>query len=96
VVGSHANAWNATATGANGNSASVDTQYTPFITIFGVSNGNTTMSIQVSQDNTNFYTVGTFAATNGDFGTNVTIGARYVRLQSSTNRTVTATIAGKD
>lgn len=96
VVGTHANAWNAAVTGVNGNSAVVDCQYTPHITVFGNTNNSTTMSIQASQDNTNFYTIATFSASAGDFGSSFTFGARYLRLQSSNSRTVTATIAGKD
>lgn len=95
TVGTHANLWNNAATGANGNSSVVDCQYTAFITIFGTSSANTSMSVQVSQDNTNFYTISTFTTGTGDFGTNLTIGARYIRLQSASNRTVTATLAGK-
>lgn len=96
VVGAHANLWNNAATGTNGNSTAIDTQYTPHITVFGNTSNSTTMSIQASQDNTNFYTIGTFSAPAGDFGSSFTCGARYIRLQSSNNRTVTATLAGKD
>jgi hypothetical protein len=95
TVGTHANAWDNAATGANGNSATVDCQYTPHISIFGTSSGNTSILVQVSQNNTNFYTLSSFTAGSGDFGVSLTVGARYVRLQSGTNRTVTATIAGK-
>lgn len=98
VVGAHANAWSAAAVGAGGNSASIDCQYTPHISAFGTSNGNTTISLQVSQDDTNFYTAATatVGGGGGDFALNLTIGARYIRLQSSQARTITATIAGKD
>lgn len=98
TVGTHANAWNAAVTGTNGNSTAIDCQYTPYLSVFGNSNGSTTISVQASQNNSNFYTVDSIsiAAGGGDFGGNYLIGARYVRLQSSTSRTVTATIAGKD
>jgi hypothetical protein len=98
VVGAHANAWNAAAVAAAGNSASIDCQYTPHISAFGNSNGATTISLQVSQDNTNFYTAATVTVGGGggDFALNVTIGARYIRLQSSQARTITASITGKD
>jgi hypothetical protein len=95
TVGTHANAWNNVAVGANGVSNSIDCQYTPHITVFGVTSGGSTISFQVSQDNSNFYTSATFNITTGDFGADFTSGARYVRLKSSNARTITATIAGK-
>jgi hypothetical protein len=98
VVGAHANAWNAVAVAAAGNSASIDCQYTPHISAFGTSNGNTTISLQVSQNDTDFYTAATVTVGGGggDFALNLTIGARYIRLQSSAARTITASITGKD
>ena len=98
VVGTHANAWSAAVVGAGGNSTAIDCQYTPHISAFGNANGATTISLQVSQDNTNFYTAATVsvAGGGGDFALNVTIGARYIRLQSSQARTITASITGKD
>jgi hypothetical protein len=96
TVGTHANAWNNVAVGANGVSNSIDCQYTPFITVFGTTSGGSTLSFQVSQDNTNFYTSATFSITTGDWGADFTSGARYVRLKSSNARTITGTIAGKD
>jgi hypothetical protein len=97
VVGAHANAWNATAVGAGGNSTAIDCQYTPFVTAFGNTSGATTISLQVSQDNSNFFTAATvtIGTGGGNFGIDVTTGARYVRLSSSNARTITATIAGK-
>jgi len=96
VVGAHGNAWNAAAVGAGGLSAVVDAQYTPFVSIFGsVTGGATTITVQLSQDNVNFYDAETTVA-NGDFSVQNSYGARYVRLRSSNARTITATIAGKD
>ena len=95
TVGTHANAWNAVAVGANGVSTSIDCQYTPFVSVFGTTSGATNIQILCSQDNTNFYAVAVIAAGTGDFGGNFTIGSRYVRLRSVTARTITATIAGK-
>lgn len=97
AVGLHANAWNAAAVGVNGVSNSVDCQYVDTISIFGNVNGNTTISVQESQDNVNFYDTDTLAITNGggNFGIRVESGARYLRLKSSQARTITATIAGK-
>lgn len=97
VVGTHANAWNNVAVAAGGNSTAIDTEFTPHVTIFGNSSGTTTIRVQVSQDNVNFYQVSSFNVPGGgDFGFSATLGARYVRLQSSAARTITATIAGKD
>ena len=94
TVGTHANAWSAAAVLANGVSASIDCQYTPNISVFGNTSGNTTITIQFSQDNTNFYDA-TSTSANGDFSLSGTFGARYIRLKSSNARTITATIAGK-
>jgi hypothetical protein len=98
TVGSHGNAWNAAAVGAGGTSAVIDCQYTSFVSIFGNSNGSTTLTIQASQNNSNFYTYNTITVGfgGGDFSFSDSIGARYIRLSSGTARTITATIAGKD
>jgi len=97
VVGTHANAWNAVAVAANGTSAAIDCRYVPHISVFGNTSGNTTITIQESQDNTNFYDTETLAVGGGggNFGIKVTSGARYIRLKSSQAKTITATIAGK-
>jgi hypothetical protein len=95
VVGTHANAWNAAAVLANGVSASIDCQYTPNISVFGnVAGGASTITVQFSQDDTNFYDA-TSTVANGDFSVSGIYGARYIRLKSSAARTITATIAGK-
>jgi len=95
VVGSHANAWNAASVGANGTSTVIDCQYVSKISAFGNTSGNTTITVQESQDNTNFYDALALAGVNGDFGIQLVSGARYLRLKSSAARTITATIAGK-
>lgn len=97
-IGTHGNAWNAATVSSGNNSAVIDCQYARTITIFGNSSNNLNpMRIQGSQDNTNFFTVVTFAISTGNFGTTIDWGARYLRLQSGqgTNFTVTATVAGK-
>ena len=96
TVGSHANAWNATAVAAGGTSAALDTQSTGTVSAFGNANAATTITLQVSQNNTNWYdTSHTQAlAGSGDFALTATIGARYVRLKSSAAATITATLAG--
>lgn len=93
--GTQANAWNAVAVAANGVSASIDTQLAPNISVFGnVGGGATTLTVQFSQDNVNFYDA-TNSVANGDFSVSGIYGARYIRLKSSNARTITATIAGK-
>jgi hypothetical protein len=95
VVGVQGNAWNAAAVLAAGVSASIDCQYTPNISVFGnVAAGATTLTVQFSQDNVNFYDA-TNTVANGDFSLSGVFGARYLRLKSSNARTITATIAGK-
>lgn len=93
--GTHGNAWLNVAVPANGISNIVDVRYQTVLTIFGNSNGNSNLLAQVSQDGTNFYTMNTTAISNGNFGVTVYTGARFIRLQSSAARTITATIAGK-
>jgi hypothetical protein len=95
VVGTEGNAWSAAAVLAAGVSASIDCQYTPNISVFGnVAGGATTLTVQFSQDNVNFYDA-TNTVANGDFSLSGVFGARYLRLKSSNARTITATIAGK-
>lgn len=97
ALGAQANAWNAAATGANGTSAAVDTKDRASVSAFGNADGATTITVQVSQDNVTYYdtasTVVLGAA--GDFHVSLSTGAKYVRLKSSNNRTVTATITAK-
>lgn len=96
ATGTHANAWSAAAVGAGGTSASIDTQFTPNISVFGNTDGATTITVQLSQDDANFYdATSTLVTGAGDFALSATLGARYVRLKSSQARTITATIAGK-
>lgn len=95
-AGTHANAWSAAAVAAGGISASLDTQSTSTVSAFGNVNAATTITLQVSQNNTNWYDTGhsQVLAGSGDFALTVTIGARYVRLKSSAAVTITATLAG--
>lgn len=95
VVGTHANAWDAASTGVGGTSTAVDCQYVSQVAVFGDTSGASTLTVQLSQDNSNFYDSETTISADGDFGTTVSVGARYVRLHSSADVTATATIAGK-
>ncbi len=96
TVGVEGNAWNAVAVGAGGVSASVDCQYTAFVSCFGVTSAVTVITVQVSQDDVAYYSAfSTTVAPAGDFYLAGNIGARYVRLRSSAAANITATIAGK-
>lgn len=81
-------------------STSVDCQFAPYVSAFGNSSapGGTTITLQFSQDNTNFYNsqVTQVLSGAGDFAVSATVGARYLRLISSGASTITATIACKD
>lgn len=101
TVGAHANAWNAATVAANGTSSSVDCQYSSQISAFGHASAATTIGLQFSQDNTNWYDAdagniqaATLAAA-GFFAISNSVGARYVRLVSTGAATITATIAAK-
>jgi len=97
-VGAEGNAWAAAVVGANGTSASIDCQFVPFVTAFGNASANTTITLQVSQDNAAFYDAASskIVGGGGNFAIFVTVGARYVRLKTSAAATITATIASKD
>ena len=96
-VGAQANAWSAAAVSAGAVSTAVDCQSVPNVTAFGNAGAATTITVQVSQDNVNYYDTQTTQALTGagDFAVSAVIGARYVRLKSSGAATITATIAGK-
>lgn len=96
LIGSHNNAWAAAATGVGGTSAKIDTKSLPHVSVFGNTSGASTITVQFSADNTNFYDSGTTVSANGDFGINFTGGAQYVRLKSSANVTVSATVSAKE
>ncbi len=95
-IGSQANAWNNVAVVNGTTSASIDCQYNTTISIFGTVSANLNpLRIQASQDNVNFYTITTLSLATGNWGTTISFGARYIRLQASQSATITATIAGK-
>lgn len=102
VVGSANNTWSANTTiSAGATSTAVDLRYNYQISYFGqVTNTATlTLSLQVSQDNSNWYTAANntiTAGTTSPFHYSTTTGARYTRLTTSgVSATITATIAGK-
>lgn len=97
-VGAEGNAWLAAVVAAGGFSASIDLQFTPFVTVFGNADGQTIITAQFSQDDIAFYSGPTTVVPGGgsDFHMLLTLGSRYLRLRSSQARTITATIAAKD
>ena len=102
VVGTHANAWSASATVTSGaTSNSIDLQYNYRISYFGsvTNTASLTLALEVSQNNTNFYQAATntiTAGTTSPFHYSTETAARYARLTvSGVSATITATIAGK-
>lgn len=94
--GSQGNAWSG-ATGAGGTSTAIDTKNCAQVAVFGNLSGATTITIQYSQDNSNFYDSASTIVTAGasDIGQTFAIGARYVRLKSSNNVNAVICVAGK-
>lgn len=103
VVGTQANAWSASATiSAGATSNAIDLQYNYQISFFGTvtNTASITLTLEVSQDNSNWYTttasLTVTAGTTSNFHSSETTAARYVRLSASgVSATITATIAGK-
>jgi len=97
VVGTHGNVWNGAVVSVGENSPSIDCQYVAAVSIFGHASSTTTLNVQVSQDNANWYAaLAINVSVNGaDFYAEFSTGARYIRLGSTLATTITATIAGK-
>ena len=95
-IGVHGNAWNAASVGSNGTSAVLDTWSCPYVSAFGNASAATTLTLQFSMDGTNFYAGPSVTLSGaGDFHLDATAAARYLRLQSSSAATLTATLAAK-
>lgn len=93
--GSHGNTgWNATAAGAGASSPNtIDTHARPYVTAFGSADGATTITLEISQNGTDFYDgPNQVLAGAGEFHISVTSAARFFRLKSSGAATITATI----
>lgn len=97
-VGVQGNGWNNAAVAANGVSNAVNIPYQVFVTCFGHVSAATTLTLQISQDGTNFYDTAVTAAPSGavDFYLGTNIGAAYIRLKTSNAVTITATLSAKD
>lgn len=102
VAGSANNTWSANATiSAGATSNAVDLQYCYRISYFGqvTNTASLTLSLEVSQDNSTFYTASSntiTAGTTSPFHYSTETAARYARLTTSgVSAIITATIAGK-
>jgi hypothetical protein len=98
VGGSQANMWNAATPGAGGKSTAFDCQYSSHVDIFGTVNGACELTVELSQDNTNFYSsIYAYTASGSeDFHIPLDIGCRYIRLDMDSGGVqVTATGASK-
>lgn len=96
IKGTHANAWNAAAVAISGTSSSLDTAVCDSgnSSAFGNTSGAATLTVQFSQDNTNWYSSATnTGSVTGNFGVTFSHGARYIRLISNAAVTITATLA---
>lgn len=106
-LGTQGNLWN-NQVGVTPNSISsvFEVKYAKYIDIFGEVNGDCTLQVEISQNNsinsfykTNYsYVVNNFAQTNdGIFHISFTCAAQYLRLKliSNTDITITATATGK-
>lgn len=97
-IGAQGNAWNAAAVGIAGTSNIVDITNQPLVTAFGHVSAATTITLQLSEDGTNFYSSqhNQVLAGAADFSFDGEVASKYARLISSAAATITATIAGKD
>ena len=94
--GTHGNAWNGVSTGVNGLSNIIDCEHQAFVSIAGNSDIASNITLLVSQNGINFYQRDFFGVSPGvDFAFDYLLGFRYVRLRSSANALITATIASK-
>lgn len=84
--------WDNVSTGAGGTSATHDCRDGPNVSFFGTVDGVTTLTSQLSNDDSNWYgDTNTYTTSaSEDINMNITTGARYIRLRSSAD--VTATI----
>lgn len=95
-LGAHANAWNAAVTGVNGTSTALQIGAAMFVSAFGNASAATTITLQYSQDGTNYYDGPTQVLGGaGNFRIDATMGCEYARLKSSASVTATATLAAK-
>jgi hypothetical protein len=97
-VGTHGNLWNNETPIAGSNSNSVDTQYTTAVDFFGFVSGACTLTVRLSQNDSDWYdSIYSYVAEGStEFHIATVIGARYVRLFTDESVTITATAAAKN
>lgn len=85
--------WNASPVSANGvSSAQQSDDKTTMISVFGVTTGSTTITLQTSLDGTTYYDTQYSISANGDFGFSIPFTFKYVRFKSSSAVTITLRI----
>jgi hypothetical protein len=97
IFGTHANVWDNESVGMFGNSASFDCSGVKDMCVFGQSGADGNMTVQVSQNGTDYYSTGdaVLIMTGTAFYLNYTLPSRYCRFTLDTAMTITATLAGK-
>ena len=95
--GSQANLWDGASVILSNNSSVANVSSYKVITIFGHSDGVDAVLLQVSEDNSNFYTHSELLpGANGYFAKDITSAVKYVRLEATASNTITATCLGKN
>ena len=84
--------WNASSVLAGGVSQSISngTRPTRSLSVFGNTSAETTLTLQISVDGTNFYDTQSVIVANGNFGYSLTCPFYSIRLKSSDAATITA------
>lgn len=84
--------WNNSSVLASGVSQSISngTRPTRSLSVFGNTDAETTLTLQISVDGTNFYDTQSVIVANGNFGYSLTCPFYYIRLKSSDAATITA------
>jgi hypothetical protein len=96
-TGSQGNLWNGVLTGTGGFSSVIDLRQPLYCVVFGTVSGATDLTMQISQDNVNYYdtTVIISAIGAATIYQKFTVEARFMRLRSSANVTAALTLAAK-
>jgi len=93
-IGTQGNLWNAASVLADGVSSVVDLNCHTKLATYGSSDAVATLTMECSANNSNYYNPNaTVDVVNGDFYLCMQFPARYIRLSSSANATVTANVS---
>jgi hypothetical protein len=95
MIGIQANLWNATVVTPGAVSAVFDTRGFPNCSVFGNVTATSTLTLQASADNINYYSTELTTLSNTDFGTHIIFGAKFIRMTTDTAATITATVQCK-